>query len=73
MRALIPVALLLLAACAQDEPPPPPKEPQGRAETRSIRNTDAIGYQGSQIADKVDATLDANDQRIRQNDEAANP
>jgi outer membrane biogenesis lipoprotein LolB len=73
MRFLAALALLLLAACAREEPPPPPKEPQGRAETRSIRNTDAIGYQGSRIADKVDATLDANDQRIRQQDEAANP
>ncbi|ORE88892.1 hypothetical protein ATO7_03415 [Oceanococcus atlanticus] len=36
---------------------------QGREETRNIRNTQAIGYSGDAIADKLDAALDANDAR----------
>jgi hypothetical protein len=58
------LASLLLSACGAGEPPPPPPaEPQGREETRSIRNTEAIGYAGDAIADKVDGALDANDER----------
>lgn len=56
-----------LAACgAPEEPPAEKKQPQGRAETRSIRNTDAVGYSGSEIADKVDGALNANDERNKQ-------
>lgn len=64
-------AAALLVACAQDEPPPEKKEPTGRAETRAIRNTDAVGYSGSQIADKVDAGLSAQEEANRRNQEAA--
>ena len=64
--------LLLLAACGA--PPAddrrPVAEPEGRAETRGIRDTDAIGYGGSGVADKVDAALDANDERKQALDEA---
>jgi nitrous oxide reductase accessory protein NosL len=72
-KTLLAVALLaLLAACQKEEGPPPPQElPQGRVETQSIRNTDAVGYRGSEIADQVDQTLDANDERVKQTDEAA--
>ena len=71
-RTLIAIVALLAAACGgKDEPPPQPKAPEGRAETQAIRNTDAIGVKGSQIADKVDATLNANDQRVQQTDQAA--
>ena len=60
------VGALLLAACSHDEPPPPPKkEKQGRAETQSIRNTEAIGYSGNAIANKVDDALNKNDQQVR--------
>lgn len=59
-------ALLLLSACTAEEPPPAPVEPQGRAETRSIRNTQAVGYDGKAIADKVDGALNANDQRVQE-------
>lgn len=36
---------------------------EGREETRSIRNTQAIGYSGDAIADQIDAALDANEAR----------
>ena len=69
-RRILPF-VLLFAACSQDEPPPENKEPQGRAETRSIRNTEAVGYSGSAIADKMDAGLDAHEQRIKEQEQAA--
>lgn len=70
MRIRILVLALFLTACGAPEEPAAEKEaPEGRAETRNIRNTDAIGYSGSQIADKVDATLDASDARKRQLEE----
>lgn len=46
------------AACGGAEPPEDEaREKQGRAETQSIRNTDAVGYNGSAIADKVDTAI----------------
>lgn len=67
MKHTLLAAALLLGACGRQEEPPPPEPPrEGRAETQSIRNTEAIGYDGKQIADKVDATLDANEQRARE-------
>ncbi len=70
MRTIVPAVLLagLLAACGSSEPPPEPRETEGRAETQGIRNTEAIGYSGDAIGDKVDAALDANDQRKDQLD-----
>ncbi|ULQ46228.1 hypothetical protein JN531_014110 [Flagellatimonas centrodinii] len=63
--------LLSLAACgAPQDDARPVSEPEGRLETQSIRNTDAVGYGGSGIADKIDAALDANDQRKQALDEA---
>ncbi|TJY59935.1 hypothetical protein E4T66_12190 [Sinimarinibacterium sp. CAU 1509] len=47
---------------------PVPKAEQGREETQGIRNTEAVGYAGDAIADKVDAALDANDERKQQLD-----
>jgi hypothetical protein len=66
MRILVLAAAVLLAACQSDDPPPPPEAQDGRAETQSIRNTQAIGYDGKAIADKVDDTLNKNDERVRQ-------
>lgn len=58
---------LALGACGnRAEQAPPAKE--GRAETQSIRNTEAIGYDGAAIADKVDAALDASEARKQQLD-----
>jgi len=55
-----------LVACGGDEPPPPPKqEPQGRAETRSIRNTEAVGYSGNAIANKIDNALNKQDEQVK--------
>lgn len=59
-------ALALLGACSnKDEPPPAPKPPEGRAETQAIRNTQAIGYSGKALANKVDEALKQNDQQVR--------
>ena len=66
MKILLLAASLALAGCsAKDEPPPPPKAKEGRAETQSIRNTQAIGYDGKAIANKVDGALNANDEQIK--------
>lgn len=66
MKHLLLIASLLLGACSSgDEPPPPKKAPEGRAETRAIRNTEAVGYSGKAIADKVDKALKANDDQIK--------
>ena len=63
-------ASLLLGACGSSQPDAPPPKPQGREETRGIRATDAIGYSGSAIADKVDGALNANDQQKARIDQA---
>ena len=70
MRTTVTAVLLagLLAACGSSEPPPERRKAEGREETQAIRNTEAIGYAGDAIADKVDAALDANDQRKEQLD-----
>jgi hypothetical protein len=65
------LAVAVLGACSSDEPPPEKKAPEGRAETRGIRNTEAIGYDGKAIADKVDQGLDANERRIKEQEQAS--
>lgn len=55
--------LVALSACGKKPEVPKPGEPQGRAETQSIRNAEAVGYSGDAIANKVDGALDANDAR----------
>lgn len=71
-RIFIPaLALLALAACHPKENPQRVDDAkQGREETRGIRNTEAVGYAGDAIADKVDAALDANEQAKQKLDEA---
>lgn len=70
-RTTLMFAVLLLAGCGAPEAPPPAEAPpEGRAETQSIRNTDAIGYDGAAIADQVDQTLDANERRVQQTEDA---
>ena len=64
-RVLLAVALLA-AACGSEEPPPPDATPpEGRAETQSIRNTEAVGTGGKAIADKVDAGIKANEEQVK--------
>ncbi|AXQ28622.1 hypothetical protein D0B54_07980 [Solimonas sp. K1W22B-7] len=59
--------LCLLAACSKPtEPAADEAKPQGREETRGIRNTEAIGYSGNAIADKVDTVIETNEQRMDQ-------
>ena len=69
LSTIIAASLLGLAACSRTDDPPQPRSTQGREETRNIRNTEAIGYAGDAVADKVDAALDANEQRKQQLDE----
>jgi hypothetical protein len=72
MKRPILVLALLIAACSQDEPPPPePKAPEGRAETRAIRNTEAVGTGGAGMANKIDNSLNAQDEAERKRKEAA--
>ncbi len=71
MRSTIIFALAasLVGCGGRPSPPPAPGKPvAGRTETQGIRNTDAIGMSGSGVARKVDAALDANDQRKGQLD-----
>ena len=59
-------ALALVAACSPKVDEDGNRESlagEGREETRGIRNTENIGYAGNAIGAKVDAALDANDQR----------
>lgn len=64
-------ALAMLAACKKpDTGPRAETPPEGREETRGIRNTEAIGYAGDAIGDKVDQALDAADDAKRRLDEA---
>ena len=67
MKSFATCLVLLPAACGQPEDPVAENRDQGREETR---NTEAIGYAGDPLADKVDGALDANDNRKRQLDEA---
>ncbi|HEY9547484.1 MAG TPA: hypothetical protein VIR56_15840 [Solimonas sp.] len=65
------VGAALLTACHPKEQPERVDQPQqGRDETQGIRNTEAIGYAGNAIGDKVDAALDANDQAKQKMDDA---
>lgn len=55
-------AAVTLGACKQpEEERPRVDEPasEGREETRTIRNTEHIGYGGNAIADKVEGAMDA--------------
>jgi hypothetical protein len=69
--AAVMAGALLLSACDERQQRPPPKRAeQGREETRSIRNTEAIGYSGNAIADKIDGALDTSEQRKQELDRA---
>jgi hypothetical protein len=65
---------LTLSACSVSDAPQQVAEDQGRADTRSLRHADAVGYEGAAVQKKLDAALDANDRRTetidRQVDEA---
>ena len=66
MKRVLLVLAMLAAGCGSEEPPPPEqKPPEGRAETQSIRNTEAVGTSGKAIADKVDAGIKANEEQVK--------
>lgn len=72
MKHVLLVLAVIGAACGGDEPPAPEQPaPQGRAETQTIRNTEAVGTGGAAIADKVDAALDKNDEASKKLQEEA--
>ena len=71
MKYSLLLLVFVLSACGQDEPPPPKKAPEGRAETQSIRNTEAVGYSGKAIADKVDNALQKNDEQVKKAEKEA--
>lgn len=71
-RTILFVALALLLACSAQEAPTAETAPiEGREETRALRNTEAVGYSGDAIADKVDGALDASEKRKADMDRAA--
>jgi hypothetical protein len=70
LTLLVAAALAALAACAEP-PPPEPLPEKGRAETQGIRNTEAIGYAGDHMADRIDESLDAAEEHERRLREAA--
>jgi hypothetical protein len=61
---------LVLVACGSPPPEETARQTDGREETRNIRNTGAVGYSGEAIADRVDQTLDASEERNRKLQEA---
>jgi hypothetical protein len=67
MKAVLHMPALLLAlsmtACSNPDPPKTMNEYQGRDDTKSLRNADAVGYDGTAIQKKLDGALDKNDQR----------
>ena len=71
LRLNLKVILLLLSICLaacsdstqSEQTSADKKQEAGRAETKTIRSTENIGYAGDAIGSKVDAALDANDQR----------
>ena len=73
MKRLLVSLALLVSACGPAEEPAPatPPPPTGRAETQSIRNTDAVGTGGAAIADKVDAAIDTTEEADRKLKEEA--
>jgi hypothetical protein len=74
MKHLILIAALLVAACSSQDDNPPPKQQQqeGRAETRAIRNTQAVGINGKAIADNVDKAMKANEDAVKKTEKETN-
>lgn len=64
------LTLIVVSGCGDRSEKPPEPRSEGRAETRHIRNLEAIGYGGDGIADKLDSAIEAQEQRPRQLDEA---
>lgn len=63
---------ICLSACGNSTQPElssvEKQEEIGRTETQTIRSTEKIGYAGDAVSAKVDAALDANDQRMEKLD-----
>jgi hypothetical protein len=65
--SLLFIVILGASGCGKPEPaksePQAADEYQGRDDTKSLRNADAVGYDGAAIQKKLDGALDKNDQR----------
>ena len=65
--SLLFIVILSASGCVKPEPdksePQAADEYQGRDDTKSLRNADAVGYDGAAIQKKLDGALDKNDQR----------
>ncbi len=59
--AVIGIALVSAIACTK-QPPTPKVVDTGRPETRSIEAADGLGFNGKEIRQKVDASLNSMDQ-----------
>lgn len=64
----LPIMLFIgLTGCSNSPPPEAVPENaagyQGRDDTETLRNADAVGYDGAAIQKKLDGALDRNDQR----------
>ena len=71
VRSLLLIAAIALSACGpSEEKAADAPAPEGRAETQSIRTTEAVGYGGNAVADKVDGALDASGKRKEEDDRA---
>lgn len=60
--SLLFIVILGASGCGKPEPQAADAY-QGRDDTKSLRNADAVGYDGAAIQKKLDAALDKNDQR----------
>jgi hypothetical protein len=60
--SLLFIVILGASGCGKPEPQAADAY-QGRDDTKSLRNADAVGYDGAAIQKKLDGALDKNDQR----------
>ncbi len=61
-----------LVACGSEADPKPVEKDTGREETKKVEALDAVGYDGSAIRKSIDKTLDKQDERNKELEEAQN-
>ncbi|GAB7025619.1 hypothetical protein [Geotalea toluenoxydans] len=72
MKAIIMLCALatILAGCSSSSQPQGSEKYQGREETKKLEGASAVGYDGTAIRRNVDNTLNKNDDRNQDLDEA---